>query len=134
LVYRHYAFIAEGLPRDSVNGMGEFPDFMRNKRNAIDQRFQSNGVEGYIYDGADGSQMAHWTCRKNGTSKEHTHEYDEYCVVVQGGYTLIIGGRSILLEAGKEYFIPKGAPHAGEFIAGTRTIHAFGGRRAERVK
>jgi quercetin dioxygenase-like cupin family protein len=114
--------------------MGEFPDFMRNKRNAIDQKFQSRGIEGYVYDGADGSQMAHWTCRTNGTSKEHKHEYDEYCVVVQGRYTMIIGGRRIVLEAGKEFFIPHGVPHSGEFIANTRTIHAFGGRRAERAK
>jgi quercetin dioxygenase-like cupin family protein len=78
--------------------------------------------------------MAHWTCKKDGTSKEHTHEYDEYFIVVQGRYTLIIGGRRIVLEAGEEYFIPKGASHAEEFVAGTRTIHAFGGRRAERAK
>ena len=114
--------------------MGEFPDFMKNKRNAINPKFQSRGVEGYVYDGADGTQIAHWTCKKDGVSKEHMHEYDEYFVVVQGKYTLIIGGRRITLEAGQEYHIPRGVPHAGEFVAGTRTIHAFGGKRAERVK
>jgi len=113
--------------------MGEFPVFMRNKSNAVDRKFQSDGVEGYVYDGADGSQMAHWTCWKNGTSKGYVHDYDEYFVVVQGRYTLIINGRRIVLEAGKEYLIPKGVLHSGEFIASTRTIHAFGGRRAERA-
>jgi quercetin dioxygenase-like cupin family protein len=114
--------------------MDEFPDFMKNRRNAIDPKSQSPGVEGYVYDGADGSQMAHWICRKDGISKEHTHGYDEYFVVVQGKYTLIIGAKRITLETGQEYLIPKGVPHGGEFAAGTRTIHAFGGRRAERVR
>jgi len=114
--------------------MGEFPDFMRNRTNAIGPRFQSRGIEGYVYDGADGSQMAHWTCRRNGVSEEHRHEYDEYLVIVDGRYTLIIGGEKIMLGAGQEYHISRGVPHAGEFVAGTRTIHAFGGKRAERMK
>jgi hypothetical protein len=31
------------------------------------------------------------------------------------------------------YVFPKGLLHGGEAQAGTRTIHAFGGRRAERA-
>ena len=54
-------------------------------------------------------------------------------LVVQGCYTLIIDGERIPVRAGEEYFIPKGVFHGGEPLAGTRTIHAFGGRRAERA-
>jgi mannose-6-phosphate isomerase-like protein (cupin superfamily) len=54
-------------------------------------------------------------------------------MVAQGCYTLIIGGRRIPIKAGEEYFIPQGLWHGGEVIAGTRTIHAFGGHRAERL-
>jgi mannose-6-phosphate isomerase-like protein (cupin superfamily) len=62
------------------------------------------------------------------------HDYDEYMLVVQGCYTLIIAGERIPLTAGKEYFIPRGVSHGGEVLAGTRTIHAFGGHRADRVQ
>jgi mannose-6-phosphate isomerase-like protein (cupin superfamily) len=54
-------------------------------------------------------------------------------IVVQGCYTLIIDGQRIPVRAGEEYFIPKGILHVGEPVAGTRTIHAFGGRRANRT-
>jgi mannose-6-phosphate isomerase-like protein (cupin superfamily) len=54
-------------------------------------------------------------------------------IVVQGCYTLIINGERIPLSAGEEYVIPRGVMHEGEVQAGTRTIHAFGGRRADRV-
>lgn len=63
-----------------------------------------------------------------------TNTYDEYIVVVQGCYTLIISGERIPVRAGEEYFIARGVLHSGEVLAGTRTIHAFGGRRAERAQ
>lgn len=112
--------------------MKDFPDFMKNPINAIDPRMQSPGVDGYVFDGVDGSQMTYWTSKNKIISKEHTHDYDEYFVVVQGQYTLIINGKRIILNPGDEYHIPKGIPHSGESIENTRTIHAFGGRRAER--
>ena len=115
--------------------MDSFPEFMKNPANRIAATSQSTpGVEGYVFDGADGSQMAFWTCRETAVSAPHVHEYDEYFVVVQGCYTLIIDGRRIPVSAGEEFHIPKGTWHGGEPTAGTRTIHAFGGRRAARAQ
>jgi len=104
-------------------------------------------VEGYVFDGADGAQMAFWTCREAAVSAPHAHEFDEYMLVVQGCYTLIFHDgeagtatresdtvRRVAVHAGEEYFIPKGQWHSGEVVAGTRTIHCFGGRRAERAE
>ena len=114
--------------------MDEFPEFMKRPANRIATSAQATpGVEGYVFDGADGSQIAFWTCRETARSAAHTHDYDEYMVVVQGCYTLVIGGERIPVRAGEEYSIPRGTPHSGEVVAGTRTIHAFGGRRAERA-
>ena len=114
--------------------MNDFPEFMKHPANRIAVSSQATpGVEGYVFDGAEGSQMAFWTCRETASSSAHAHEYDEYMIVVQGCYTLIIDGERILLKAGEEYFIRRGKPHGGEVIAGTRTIHSFGGHRADRV-
>jgi len=114
--------------------MDSFPEFMKHPANRIAQGSQSTpGVDGYVFDGADGSQMAFWTCAQSAVSIPHVHDYDEYFVVVRGCYTLVIDGQRIPVRAGEEYFIPKGTWHGGEPVAGTRTIHAFGGRRASRV-
>jgi mannose-6-phosphate isomerase-like protein (cupin superfamily) len=114
--------------------MNDFPEFMRNPANKIATSYQATpGVEGYVFDGADGSQMAFWTCTQTVASSAHVHEFDEYMLVVRGCYTLIIEGQRIAVNAGMEYFIPRGTPHTGEVQAGTRTIHCFGGRRAVRV-
>jgi mannose-6-phosphate isomerase-like protein (cupin superfamily) len=77
--------------------------------------------------------MAYWKCNAGGTSEEHVHDFDEYFVVVQGMYIVIINSIKYPINAGQEYFIQKGVPHAGEFIAGTRTIHCFGGQRVKKA-
>jgi len=115
--------------------MDDFPEFMRAAANRIATASQATpGVEGCVYDGADQSQMAFWKCHEAAASAAHAHDYDEYMLVVQGCYTLIIDGERIAIRAGEEYFIPQGVLHAGEVLAGTRTIHAFGGHRANRIR
>jgi len=114
--------------------MDEFPTFMKAAANRIVTTSQATaGVEGFVFDGLDGSQMAFWTCRNTAASTEHVHDFDEYMVVVQGCYTLIMDGKNIPVKAGEEYFIPRSVVHGGEVLAGTRTIHAFGGHRADRI-
>ncbi len=114
--------------------MNDFPEFMKHPANRIASSNQATpGVEGYVFDGKDGGQMAFWTCRKTAESAPHVHAYDEYMIVVEGCYTLIIGGERIPVKAGEEFLIPRGVQHSGEVLAGTRTIHAFGGHRADRV-
>jgi mannose-6-phosphate isomerase-like protein (cupin superfamily) len=115
--------------------MDEFPEFMRHPANRISTTDQSTpGVEGYVFDGADGSQMAFWTCSQTAPSASHVHDCDEYMIVVQGCYALIVDRRRIPLDAGDEYFIARGTMHSGEVAAGTRTIHCFGGHRADRAE
>jgi mannose-6-phosphate isomerase-like protein (cupin superfamily) len=115
--------------------MDDFPEFMKHPANRIAGANQATpGVEGYVFDGRDGSQMAFWTCHETAVSAAHVHAYDEYMFVVQGCYTLIVNGERIPVKAGEEYLIPRGVQHSGEVLAGTRTIHAFGGHRANRVQ
>jgi hypothetical protein len=104
-----------GGGRTKGDAMDDFPEFMKGPANRIATSSQATpGVEGYVFDGADGSQMAFWTCYETAD-------------------TLIIDGKRIPVGAGEEYVIPRGVWHGGEPLAGTRTIHAFGGRRAERA-
>jgi len=113
--------------------MNAFPDFMKNPANRIARSNHATpGVEGYVFDGSDGSQMAFWTCSEDAESAAHVHDFDEYMLVVEGRYTLFINGNRIPINSGEEYFIPRGIAHGGEVMAGTRTIHVFGGHRADR--
>lgn len=113
--------------------MPDFPAFIRRPLNRIASASQYTAdIEGYVFDGADGSQVALWTCKADRVSKEHAHDFDEYVLVIEGRCTAILEGRRIELSAGQELHIPKGTRQAMEVVAGTRTMHVFGGKRAER--
>jgi quercetin dioxygenase-like cupin family protein len=116
--------------------MDDFPDFMRRPANRIRAADQHTpGIKGYVFDGSDGSQVAIWTHVGPGGEEPGlgTHDFDEWLMVVQGEYTVEMGGRRRLMRPGDEAVIPRGTPHAGQCGDGvTRTIHAFGGHRADR--
>jgi quercetin dioxygenase-like cupin family protein len=113
--------------------MADFPPFMKHSSNRIGSAAQhTRGVEGYVFDGADGSQMAFWTVAEDASTAEHVHPFDEYVLVVEGCYVLVLDGREVTLGAGQELLIPRGTRVAGKVTAGTRTIHAFGGKRVVR--
>ncbi|HTY81285.1 MAG TPA: cupin domain-containing protein [Dehalococcoidales bacterium] len=114
--------------------MKSFPDFMKKPANKIaEESLYTKGIEGYVWDGTDGSQVAIFISPERGQSAIHTHTYDEYMLVVEGRYVLIIEGKRISLRPGDEYLIPAGVPHGGEVVAGTRVFDAFGGKRVKRV-
>ena len=99
--------------------MIEFPAFMKNPANRIDTTSQyTDGIEGYVFNGADGSQMAFWTCYENSDSKEHTHEYGNRAyedallelrdVVTRAGFKPIAAGAFI----GEHSYSTKSTPVA----------------------
>ena len=112
--------------------MKDFPEFMKNEKNHISSNQQNTkDIDGYFFEGKDGSQMAFWTYYSDRISKEHKHEFDEYMVCVCGQCIIIMNGEEFILNAGDELFIPKGTVQGGRCSAGTRTIHAFGGKRVQ---
>jgi mannose-6-phosphate isomerase-like protein (cupin superfamily) len=113
--------------------MNEFPAFMKNPLNRIAAASQyTEDIEGYVFDGADGSQVAFWTCAKDRVSAVHAHEFDEYMIVIEGKCTITMGEKLVELLAGDELLVPKGTPQSIRVSAGTRTVHVFGGKRAVR--
>jgi mannose-6-phosphate isomerase-like protein (cupin superfamily) len=114
--------------------MADFPPFMKHPANRIAASSEhTKGVEGYVFDGAEGSQMAFWTVERDTTTAEHVHLFDEWFFVVEGSYMLTLDGKEVRVTAGQECFIPKGTRIAGRVAAGTRTVHAFGAPRAQRA-
>jgi quercetin dioxygenase-like cupin family protein len=110
--------------------MKTFPEFMKDPFNKIDASQENTpDIEGYCFQGAGSAQMAIWECHADRISKKHTHPFDEYMVCVAGEYTAYVDDKEIKLKPGDELYILKGTEQWGKSIAGTRTIHAFGGQR-----
>ena len=114
--------------------MHQFPNFMKNAANRIASTAQhTENVQGYVFDGADGTQVAFWECEADANTEEHIHDFDEYFLVVEGCYTITMDGAETEIRAGQECLIPRGTRISGRVMAGTRTIHMFGGHRADRA-
>jgi len=110
--------------------MEHFPVFMKNMKNKVNPSQQNTAdIEGYYYEGKDGSQIAFWECHSDQISNKHTHDFDEYMICVSGEYIAYIDDKETVLRPGDELLIPKGTEQWGKCKAGTRSIHAFGGKR-----
>ncbi len=110
--------------------MHDFPSFMKDQAIRIPRAQEHTpSVEGYVFDGRGNGQIAFWTCHDAQSSARHSHPFDEYLLVVAGEYTLIIGGEESLLLPGAEVVIEAGTIQSARIAPGTRTIHAFGGKR-----
>lgn len=110
--------------------MTGFPEFIKSELNHIDSNQQNTpDIDGYYYEGKDGSQVCLWTYFSDRESKENVHEFDEYVMCAEGEYVEIFGGEEHILHKGDELLVPAGTPHHGRVKKGTRTIHIFGGKR-----
>ena len=110
-------------------GLGSFPAFLTGAQNQVAGSQQIPGVEAYVFKGADGTELTLCHAKADAEAGESWREVDEYLVVLEGGYVVRINGMDIELGPGREFVIPRGARVSGRFKAGTRTIHALGGRK-----
>lgn len=112
--------------------MKHFPDFFKKEENKVPNA--PEGMEGYFFEGDDGSQVIFWENSSGGSVGLHSHEYWEYCYVVEGVYEGIVDGKPVKLGPGEECVIPPGVPHQGKHSANYRAIDIFGGPRVIRNK
>lgn len=111
-----------------------FPKFLQHPLNAAEVGGPSPGLSGYVFDGKDGSQLVMWTSTKGGISHPHSHDYDEYAIIIAGETTCLVDGKEVTFRPGDECYIPAGVVHSGTFSKGYRAIDGFGGKRVKRVK
>lgn len=108
-------------------GKVKFFDFIRNE--ACEVASDIPGMRGFLYTGANGAQVVFWESDDGTVSPEHSHDYDEYCLVVEGTCEETIAGTKHVLKPGQEILIPAGQPHSAVLSKGYRAIDVFGGPR-----
>ena len=95
-------------------GLGAFPSFMTSPANRVaDSSLHIPGVDVYVFDGADGTQLTLCHAKSDASTGERWRDSDEYLVVLEGSYVLTINGTNIQLDAGREFVIPQARAHLG---------------------
>jgi len=115
--------------------MKKFPEFFCNTANRVHpDDAPGEGMEGFVFEGADGVQIVFWQSEKGGTVPPHSHDYWEYALVVAGRFEGRVGDKAVSLGPGDELVVPPGVVHEGRHSAGYRAVDAFQARRVRRCE
>ena len=110
--------------------MNKFPAFACTKKNLV-EKSPDESVAGYLFKGQDNTQIVFWEAPEGGTVEEHSHDFWEWAVIVEGEFHGMVGGKEVHMKRGDECIIPPGVLHSGTFSKNYRAIDAFS---QERVK
>ena len=102
----------------------KFPDIIR--RSELEVESEWEGLRGFMFEGPDGSQVIFWECSAEIKIGPHKHNFDEYCLVVEGVCKETIEGETKILNKGDECAIP-----AGKFAVGDWAMAAAIGQFTE---
>ena len=74
---------------------------------------------------AEARQLLFFEFTPEANLPEHSHNYSQWGIVIEGKMELIVGGKANLYGKGDEYVVPAGAKHRAIFLAKTRVIDLF---------
>lgn len=108
----------------------KFPDFIRKSELEVESGWGEE-LKGYMFEGRDGSQVVFWECDARVEVARHKHNFDEYCLVIEGTCKEIIEGKTKILNKGDECVIPAGKLHWATMGPNYRALDYFGGPRCK---
>jgi quercetin dioxygenase-like cupin family protein len=94
---------------------------------------QLKGVRAWLLQG-ENQQLIFFEMESSAQVPEHSHEYSQWGIVIEGKMELIIEGKPRICEKGDEYVIPANAKHYARFLTRSRVIDFFSERSRYRPK
>jgi mannose-6-phosphate isomerase-like protein (cupin superfamily) len=85
---------------------------------------QFEGVKAWILQ-ADTRQLVFFEFEADAKVPEHSHDYAQWGMVIDGKMELTINEKPRICEKGDEYVIPVGAKHFARFLRRTRVMDLF---------
>jgi quercetin dioxygenase-like cupin family protein len=91
-----------------------------------------DGVRAYLSQ-SEGHQIVFMEFSKDVQVPEHSHE-SQWAVVLEGRIDIVIGGETLTLGKGDQYFVPKGVKHSATIHAGYADVTFFNQKDRYRKK
>jgi quercetin dioxygenase-like cupin family protein len=116
-----------GLSRNSFRGYADvITDFP-------EADIQFEGVRAWILQG-ETHQLVFFQMEADARVPEHSHDYAQWGMVIEGEMELTIEGKTRNCGKGDEYLIPARAKHKARFPARSRVVDLFSERTRYRTK
>jgi quercetin dioxygenase-like cupin family protein len=91
-----------------------------------------DGVRAYLSQ-SEGHQIVFMEFSKDVQVPEHSHE-SQWAVVLEGRIDIVIGGETLTLGKGDQYFVPRGVKHSATIHAGYADVTFFNQKDRYRKK
>ena len=111
-------------------GIQGFPDVITDLPEA-DVPFK--GVRAWILQG-DRHQLVFFEFEPSAQVPEHSHDYPQWGMVIEGKMELTVDGKARICEKGDEYVIPAKAKHHVRFLSKVRVMDFFSEKTRYRAK
>ncbi len=98
-----------------------FPTVIKDLPEA-DMPFQ--GVKAWILQG-EKHQLIFFEMQPTALVPEHSHNYPQWGMVIEGKMKLTINGKTKTIKKGDDYLIPAKAKHQAEFLTKTQVMDLF---------
>ncbi|MCW4055042.1 MAG: cupin domain-containing protein [Candidatus Bathyarchaeota archaeon] len=96
-----------------------------------DMPFQ--GVKAWILQG-EKHQLIFFEMQPTALVPEHSHNYPQWGMVIEGKMKLTINGKTKTIKKGDDYLIPAQAKHQAKFLTKTRVIDFFSEKTRYKTK
>jgi len=94
---------------------------------------QFKGVRAWIAQG-EKHQIVFFEMEPSAQVPEHSHDYPQWGIMIEGKMELTIDGKTKLIEKGDDYVIPAKAKHYVRFLSKSRVIDLFSEKTRYKTK
>jgi quercetin dioxygenase-like cupin family protein len=91
------------------------------------------GIKAWILQG-ETHQLVFFQMEANAKVPEHSHDYPQWGMMIEGEMELTIDGKTRNCKKGDEYLIPARAKHEAHFLAKSRVMDLFSEKTRYRTK
>ena len=84
----------------------------------------SSDLSGWVLSG-DKAQVVFWEVKNGFSVSGHSHQHDEWGIVITGSCSLTIGDETKTYHAGQEFYVPAGVEHYSTMSDNYRAVDFF---------
>jgi quercetin dioxygenase-like cupin family protein len=94
---------------------------------------KSEGIRAWVLQG-EKHQLVFFEMEPSAHVPEHSHDYPQWGMVIEGKMELVISGMPRVCEKGDEYVIPAQAKHYAKCFSKSRVVDLFSEKNRYRLK
>lgn len=100
---------------------------------SFDRLDQTEEMPGFLgaFLHSENMTVVNWSVEAGATVPVHSHPHEQFSMVVEGKFELILNGETEVLKPGRIALIPADVPHSGQAVTDCTIVDVFSPMREE---